>query len=416
MKWFLDLSLRNKLFVCFALIFAAMAWVIATAYVGIINIRDSQDRLYAEDFANVQDLDGLRALQNRVRAEVLEAQLSKSRPQQERLLQDVAAGDKNIDLTMARLTERARSDPARLSRLEELKAVQSAFLQTKDGEIIPLIRAGKIAKAEQLAVGVQQPRSEKMRAIGLELSQAAEQDARRAVADADLSAGRSVRIFLQVGVAAMVLGLALALLLVRVIAGPLRILSAAADRVAAGDLSAEVARDRRGDEVGDLVRAFATMVDSQRRIMREILEGVGVLAASSSEILATTTQVAAGATETASAVSETTATVEEVKQAAGVSSQKARYVSDSAQKVAQVSQAGRKSVRARSRGCRGSRSRWRRSPRASCGCRSRTRRSARSSPASMIWRSSRTCWRSMPRSRRPRPGSRARVSRWWRRR
>jgi len=344
MKWFLDLSLRNKLFVCFALIFAAMAWVIATAYVGIINIRDSQDRLYAEDFANVQDLDGLRALQNRVRAEVLEAQLSKSRPQQERLLQDVAAGDKNIDLTMARLTERARSDPARLSRLEELKAVQSAFLQTKDGEIIPLIRAGKIAKAEQLAVGVQQPRSEKMRAIGLELSQAAEQDARRAVADADLSAGRSVRIFLQVGVAAMVLGLALALLLVRVIAGPLRILSAAADRVAAGDLSAEVARDRRGDEVGDLVRAFATMVDSQRRIMREILEGVGVLAASSSEILATTTQVAAGATETASAVSETTATVEEVKQAAGVSSQKARYVSDSAQKVAQVSQAGRKSV------------------------------------------------------------------------
>lgn len=81
-----------------------------------------------------------------------------------------------------------------------------------------------------------------------------------------------------------------------------------------------------------------------RSITRQLREAINQLSSSSSEILATTTQVASGAAETASAVSETTATVEEVKQAAGVSSQKAKYVSESAQKVAQVSQAGRKSV------------------------------------------------------------------------
>ena len=32
MKWFLDLTTRNKLFACFGLIFALIAWVIATAY------------------------------------------------------------------------------------------------------------------------------------------------------------------------------------------------------------------------------------------------------------------------------------------------------------------------------------------------------------------------------------------------
>ena len=81
-----------------------------------------------------------------------------------------------------------------------------------------------------------------------------------------------------------------------------------------------------------------------RTITLQLRESIAQLSSSSAEILATTTQVAAGAAETASAVSETSATVEEVKQAAGVSSQKAKYVSESAQKVAQVSQAGRKSV------------------------------------------------------------------------
>jgi len=81
-----------------------------------------------------------------------------------------------------------------------------------------------------------------------------------------------------------------------------------------------------------------------RTITLQLRESIAQLSASAAEILATTTQVAAGAAETASAVSETTVTVEEVKQTAQVASQKAKYVSDSAQKMAQVSQGGRKSV------------------------------------------------------------------------
>lgn len=279
MKWFLDLSMRSKLFVCFGLILALMAWVIATAYSGISSIQESQDRLTQEDFANVRDLANLRALQNRIRAEILEAQLTKKSSEQGILLKDVAERAKQIDLIMAGLPARARNDPKRLAKIEELKSVQKAFTQTRDGEIIPLILAGKTAKAQQLAVGVQQPRSEQMRAIAVELSQAAEDDARQAIDHADLQAKEAFRIFLFVAVATVVTGVLLALLLERVIAGPLRLLSAAADRIAAGDLSIEVEQIKRGDEVGGLVVAFRTMVDSQRRIMREILEGVSVLAA-----------------------------------------------------------------------------------------------------------------------------------------
>ena len=344
MKWFLDLTTRGKLFVGFGLIFALIAWVIATAYIGINTLRESQDRLYQEDLANMRDLMTLRTYQNQVRALMLEAQLLSKRTEQDPLLAEAAERSKQIDRIIVGLRERAKNDPKRLSRLEELKSVWQAFARTKDAEIIPLILAGKIAESRQLAIGVQQGRQEKIRAIAQELGNAAEENARLAVANADLQANGSFRVFLIVGIAVVVIGVLLVLLMERVIAGPLRELSRAAGRVAASDLSVEVPQDHRADEAGSLLCAFGAMVQRLRRPTRELNEGVGVLASSSSEILATTTQLASTAAETASAVSETTATVEEVKQTAGLSSQKAKYVSESAQKVSQVSQTGRKSV------------------------------------------------------------------------
>lgn len=81
-----------------------------------------------------------------------------------------------------------------------------------------------------------------------------------------------------------------------------------------------------------------------RAITRKLREGVAQISSATAEILATTTQVASGAAETATSVNETTATVEEAKQTAHASAQKAKYVLDSAQKSAQVSQKGKASV------------------------------------------------------------------------
>ena len=117
--------------------------------------------------------------------------------------------------------------------------------------------------------------------------------------------------------------------------------AAVAKQIATGDLSTPVALQGERDELG---RAFATMVDNLREMNREISEGVGVLATSTSAILSGTTQVATGATEAAAVIAQTAVTLDEVKQTALVSSQKAKYVSEAAQKAAQVSQAGRRAV------------------------------------------------------------------------
>lgn len=173
------------------------------------------------------------------------------------------------------------------------------------------------------------------------------------------------------------------LLLTRHISRPLEDITVIAERIAAGDLSIDLALNHRTDEVGVLMRAFtrmvhslqdmagtatqiavgnlmmqvkpqsdkdtlgnafAAMVSNLRKLTLQIREGVNVLTSSSSEILATTTQVASGAAETATAVNQTTATVEEIKQAVQLANQKAKHVSDSAQKTAQASQSGRQAV------------------------------------------------------------------------
>ncbi len=344
MKWFLSLTTRNKLFVGFLLMDAALAIVIAMAYLGITTIQATQQKIYQEEFANALDLTKLLGVENGTRAVLLTMLLATKQSNQDVSEQDLKERSKNHDATLARLLERNRGDSGLFSELEEVKKINEAFSQTRDDQLMPLIHAGKMDQARDLALGIQDERYLKMRAILQKLRDAANEKARTVMAESELAAKQAVRLLVMVGVLAMLLGWAIVSLITRAIAVPLQMLSGIAGRIASGDLTDDVPQNNRADEVGSLMRAFGAMVESLRRTTRELNEGVGVLASSSSEILATTTQVASGAAQTASAVSETTATVEEVKQAAGVSSQKAKYVSESAQKVAQVSQAGRKSV------------------------------------------------------------------------
>ena len=114
-----------------------------------------------------------------------------------------------------------------------------------------------------------------------------------------------------------------------------------AEQISEGDLTVEVQPKSDKDILG---KAFAAMLDKLRRVTAEMQESIGILSSSAQQIVATTTQVASAATETATAVTETTTTVEEVKQTAQLSTQKAKFVSESAQRAAQVSENGRKSV------------------------------------------------------------------------
>ncbi|MEK7437338.1 MAG: MCP four helix bundle domain-containing protein, partial [Pseudomonadota bacterium] len=245
MKWFLGLTTRGKLFAGFGLIIVFLATVIVTAYLGITAIQASQKRLYQEDFANAMDLMALRAEQNGVRVALLNMMLLARQSDREIWQQDIKRRSKQIAAVTSQLLERNRNDPRVFARLEELKTIREAFARTRDDQLIPLIYANKTDDAKALAVGIQEERYGKMRAIAQELGDAAVEHARAAVAESELRAAQTVRLFAIVGVVAMGLGLAMVLFLNRIIAAPLRAISGIAGRVAAGDLTADLPADRR---------------------------------------------------------------------------------------------------------------------------------------------------------------------------
>mgnify|MGYP005840940883 CR=1 FL=1 len=172
-------------------------------------------------------------------------------------------------------------------------------------------------------------------------------------------------------------------LITRHIARPLEAMSAAASRLAAGDVSVDFSAYQRRDEVGQLAHNFdrlihyqkemaavahnisqgnlaisiaprseqdllgqsmATMTANTRRHLEGITTGIGALTAAAGEIMTTAAQIASGATQTASAVSETTATIEQLRQTIQLSSRKAKEVSEYANQTATVSLDGKKAV------------------------------------------------------------------------
>lgn len=344
MRWFLNLSTRTKLFLSFGLMIIFLAVVIVTAYVGIITIQKSQGKLYQEDFANVADFWNLRANINGMRASQLMMMSVTKRSDQEVWHQDIKERNKRFDDVMSMLVERARNDHNFLSRLETLRTSINAYRQTQDAKLIPSLYKGKFEEAKILVFGILLEDWEKVRSIANELGDEVKDKAKAAVMQSTQNAKESIRIFMILGATAFFLALATAFFLSRIIANLLIQMSGVAERVAIGDLTVNVPSDNRADEVGTLAQTFRKMVENLREVNREIREGVNVLASSANEIQASTTQIVAGATETATAVNETTTTVAEFKQILQVSSQKAKYVSESAQNAALVSQTGGKAV------------------------------------------------------------------------
>ena len=344
MQWFLNLSTRGKLFAGFGLMIVLLVIVAATAYIGITEIQESQKNLYKEEFVDVLDIKDVRSNQIANRADALFMILLAKPSDQDALQKGIKSRGKRVDEAVQRLIRRNRDNSEDLARLQEFENLQQITRETRDTRLYPLIYAGKLEEAKKLFAGVQAERDAKMQAMADAFVEQTEQSVRSALAQSEQTARESVRVFAIMGVIAVLLGIAMTMFLTRILADPLKDISGAAERIAAGDLTLSLPAGNRADETGVLMQTFRRMVANLREVMREIGEGVNVLAASAGEIMASTTQIASGSAETAAAVSQTTSTVEEVKQTAQLSTQKAKYVSETAQKTAQISQSGKKSV------------------------------------------------------------------------
>ncbi len=344
MRWFLNFATGLKLSLGFLMMMTFLGIVIGVSYTRIMALQASQKHLHEVEIANVRDLWELRSQQNAIRAGLLSMMTATTPAEQKIWRDDVETRTAMAEKDINSLSNRVGQSTAFLGKVEELKTIQDAHRQTRNTQVMPLIQQGKDAEARAFMMGIQKDRYDKMREMSESLGEMAQTRADQAVKDSNQSVDDALKIMKSVGLVAFLLSGFMIIALSRAIANPLRDLSHAAEQIAGGDLSLNIATETRRDEVGVLNSAFGKMVSNLRDVNREITEGVNVLSSSANEISASTSQLASSSGETASAVTETTATIEEIRQTAQVTSQKARNVADAAQRAVNVAQNGRRAT------------------------------------------------------------------------
>ena len=297
----------------------------------------------------------------------------------ERITQTLADAARNVEELRA-LTVDNPVQHQRIGRMSELVGSYGTFA----AGVADLREAKGFAAAGQ-ALALEQNRQllDEMRRV----TQAIQQEEERLLAERTSEAGRNAglaRLSIVYGTMAALLLAALAgWMITRSVTRPLRNLTAAAERVALGDLDVQVPVRSSNDEIAVLSRAFGRMVQSLQAMgatasliasgdlrsavqsqssadvlgasfarmsgdlrsqVAALIDAAGVLATVANEIVASTSQLTSTASESATAMSETTTTAEELRQTAQLASQKARQVSDDAHRMVQVSQGGRKSA------------------------------------------------------------------------
>ncbi len=373
MKWFKNVSIGSKLLIVFGVLCAMLIGLSAVAYTMIDaiekNERGAADEAQAMELAAAQ----IRSDQNYVRAKMIQF-ITSSNPDERAQLKRVTDDRINALLVGIEQIKRywtARHNVEGLTILAEVEKIQAAYLATRI-EVIALVEAasknekgneiakthektnssdkgtdtssGKADKARAIYTNVQSERFDKIRDHMLRVGDILHQNNEEAITESTRLFSEAVRIFVVITLVAILIALAMAWFMNRLLAVPLRVITTVAGQVASGDLTVQIEAEDRNDEIGEMQRSFVIMVNNLRGLNRDLREGFGVLSASSNEILSTVSQVAAGAAETATAVSQTSTTAEEVKQTAHVSHQKARNVQEGAQKTAAVSEAGRQAV------------------------------------------------------------------------
>ena len=262
MKWFAGLRTRTKLFLSFGLIIALLSMVIAISYKGIMTMYQIVRSLAEVEFVNVADLKDIQFNQSAIRGDSINALVMTDRADQQALFKDGNERSKRNDELVKRLLERVKNNPQYCAKIEAFDEIRKIFGETRSKQVVPLVLDGKTKEAIELITVIQAERNQKMSAVISELVREAENVAQTAITDSRKTTRELICILLIGGVITLGVAVILTLLLNRVIAAPLNMISGASEQIASGDLGVNVPETARDDEVSALGRSFMRMTGS----------------------------------------------------------------------------------------------------------------------------------------------------------
>jgi len=315
MKWFYDLRISKKLLISFILVLALTTTLGIFSIVQLGKVNQASTDIATNWMPSVSTSLELKVLLVRIRTVQLQHVLSSKE-------EDFVTNEKLLDDMVPAMKKKL----ADYEKLVDTKAEKAIFLQfvknfdtflTLQKKILLLSRANKNDEARDVIVKEATPVYLAMFAAADKLVSVNQEGAKNADESAE-NTYRSSRILItaMLGIC-IVIGMLMAVWVARIVSNPLRLAVDVAQRVADGDLTADI-RPTSKDETGQLMTSLKAMNDSLLKIVTEVRQGTDTIATASNEIAvgnldlsSRTEQQASSLEETASSMEELTSTVKQ---------------------------------------------------------------------------------------------------------
>ena len=342
MKFLDDRNIRTKLIITFMIVMLVIVGISIISYVNMKNINDGMTVLYQDNTVVIEHLGAADSALFRLRGDVFKYILIPEDRAQLDLDINNDIATVNTEMQIVRSSRISAKQRTTLDQFDKNWAVyQRGMAQSMTDAkanrtveaIVSIREGGTLVKTREL--------------VDTAISSMVVESINQADSintQGDTTFANAINMLILSCVISLIISIILIIVLTNSVARPIEQLVKVTEKVAAGDLRAEISGGERGDEVGKLISSTRLMLDNMRVLNKEIQEGISVLSSSVSELMATMAQTASGAQETATSIAETTTTVEEIKQTADITSQKARMMAESAASASTMVESGRESV------------------------------------------------------------------------
>ncbi|TFI27492.1 MCP four helix bundle domain-containing protein, partial [Herbaspirillum sp. 3C11] len=281
MKWFYDLQISKKLLISFILVLALTSALGAFAIVQLGKVNQASTDIATNWLPSVRTSLELKVLLVRIRSVQLQHVLSSTEA-------DFVANEKLLD-DMVPAMKKKLADYEKLIDTDIEKAVYPQLVKNFDAflalqkKILDLSRQNKNEEARAVIMKEATPIYLAMFANADKLVAANQEGADLADTTAEATYNSSRIMIVAMLAACIVLGMLMAVWVARIVSNPLRLAVNVAQRVADGDLTADI-RPSSKDETGQLMTSLKAMNDSLFKIVSQVRQGTDTIATASNEI------------------------------------------------------------------------------------------------------------------------------------
>jgi len=332
-----NLKIGTRLGLCFAIVFALMAMLIAVGSQRLSNIGDLSSTIIDKDWVKADAAATISATTRANAALVLQLLLATDAGQTAELRKEV---DKNKAIITDALTtlDKLVYRPAGREMLAQVASERAAYVQSFTG-VLKLLADGQREQATQRAMSETMPRLARLQATVGKLADLQDSIVTANGAEIKNHISSALVVMVALGLAALAIGIAFAFWVTRSITRPINYALHVARTVASGDLTSQIKSDSK-DETGQLLHALHDMNEALSQIVGQVRHGTVSIASASSEIATGNLDLSARTESQASALEETASSMEELTSTVKANADNAREADQLASSASHVARRG----------------------------------------------------------------------------